>query len=300
MPFGFNKPPYYRGVQETWVLDKPNLDLTKLKDVSKSVWFERGYGVTTWRKEGTSNWDTMIGNLAKEDGTVNLDPRIASRHLDLNPKWVVDQTNSMLRNGLIRNIQGSSNFHLTLTKERQPSDSPELQTIPLIEYPSTPHCYCSTLHGDVMFLGCITCRQLALFVIKSYYGNYWLEVESAVTRRESKSASGTFDISKVNESYRPTAIESIGKLIHLVSKSAFLQSVDTSRLFWLVSDAQNRIHINPQHFAHHQSTVPAPDRQFLQEVSNDEVRASGRKVCPICDSPNSKSNNFCGKCGSAI
>ena len=40
---------------EVYVLDKPAVN-QKLADVTKKVWFDRGYRVTNWRKENFDSW----------------------------------------------------------------------------------------------------------------------------------------------------------------------------------------------------------------------------------------------------
>ena len=305
MIFNQRKLPFKQSIHEVWVLDKPNATKSGLKDVPKEVWFDRGYGVTKWRKEGTSNWDALIGELADPNGKIHFDLAALKRVWgNTGAKQLQSNIGLMVENGQLRedgvSLSGSNTYQLTLTPERQPSESPEFLRIPLIEYTPTVHCYCSREPGDVMYLGCETCRNLVLSVIKSYYGNYWLEIEEAITKRQDPTEPAEFEISKVPVEDRSMIAESIGKIAYLCSKSMFFKPVDTTRLFWLVGDAQNRIHINPTHFFGHKTRIPDVDRQFIDAHKRDEVAKSGRSNCWNCDAVNPKKNSFCGSCGSRL
>ena len=256
------------------MLDKPKSDLNGLLDVSKQVWFDRGYGVTTWRREGVTNWDVLIGELADLSGKIRFDfNELKKIWGSKGAKHLETHIGVMVNNGQLRREEssrlGSSLYQLTLTPERQPSHSPDFVNIPLVEYEATVHCYCSTLGGDVMFLGCVTCRRLVLAVIKSYYGNYWLEMEEAITKRESPKAPAKFEQSKVHAADRAMVVESIGKMLHLCSKSSSYTKLDTYRLFWLVSSAQNRIHTNPKYYPEHRTSIPLADTQFFESHKSD-------------------------------
>ena len=190
--------PYRQGIREVFVLDKPMKDLSGLKDVRKDIWFDRGYGVTKWRYEGITNWDVLIGEIADSEGSLKFEPnQLKKKWGSKGVKHLESHLGAMVNNGQLRrdgvSTLGSSLFHLSLTPERQPSLLPEFESIPLIEYPATLHCYCSTSPGDVMYLGCESCRKLVLAVIKSYYGNYWLEMEEAITKRESPKGPAKFE-----------------------------------------------------------------------------------------------------------
>ena len=287
-----------------FVLDKPMKDLSGLKDVRKDIWFDRGYGVTKWRYEGITNWDVLIGEIADSEGSLKFEPnQLKKKWGSKGVKHLESHLGAMVNNGQLRrdgvSTLGSSLFHLSLTPERQPSLLPEFESIPLIEYPATLHCYCSTSPGDVMYLGCESCRKLGLAVIKSYYGNYWLEMEEAITKRESPKGPAKFEISKVALSDRAMIIESIGKILNLCSKSS-PSIIDKTRLFWLVADAQNRIHINPKYFPDHQTSIPNAASQFMDAHKRDKVENSGRTHCWNCDSKNPKESKFCSSCGSRM
>ena len=305
MIFDQSKLPYFQGIREVFVLDKPRSDLSGLKDVSKDLWFNRGYGVTNWRYEGITNWDVLIGEIADSDGKLRFEPNQLKRQWGgKGVKHLESHLGAMINKGQIRRegatTFGSNLYQLTLTTERQPSDSPEFVSIPLVEYESTIHCYCSTTSRDVMYLGCEICRKLVLAVIKSYYGNYWLEMEEAITKRDSPTAPARFEQSKVPLKDRAMIADSIGKMLHLCSKTTSFTKLDTSRLFWLVSDAQNRIHINPKHFPDHQISPPYANRQFVDAHKRDKVEESGRTHCWKCDSINSQQSTFCSSCGSML
>ena len=302
-------------IAELHVLDKPTVN-QKLVDVTKKVWFDRGYGVTNWREEGVDSWHVGIGNLANEDGRLVIEHKRVSKNLGLPTiskskkrrgwsSYLESTLRTMVEEGKIRLVKPSDGiselYQLTLTPERKPSLSPDYVTIPETEYATTLHCICSTTSRDVMFLGCETCRKLVLAVIKSYYGMYWLEIEEAITKRNSIHAPAKFDQSKVPESDQEFIIQSIGLMLHLCSKStAFVKEIDTRRLFWLVKDAQNRIHINPEYFPDHRTAIPNASRHFFEEHKRDEVEKSGKKYCWNCDSINSKTSTFCGSCGSRL
>jgi hypothetical protein len=306
MIFDQSKLPYFQGMRDVYVLDKPKPGLSGLKDATKDLWLNRGYGVTNWRQEGTNNWDVLIGELADVNGKIKFNlSELKKIWGNKGAKHLESHVGAMVNRGQLRrdgiSTLGSSLYQLTLTPERQPSDSPDYVTIPLIQYEATPHCYCSTTYRDVMYLGCKTCRTLVLAVIKSYYKNFWLEIEEAVTKRENQNAPARFDQSKVPQAEREMMISSIGMMLHLCSKSTpVLKKVDTTRLFFLVSDANNRIHINPKSFPDHRDTIPQVSRYFIEENKLDDLENSGKTKCWNCDAINSKKGTFCSSCGSRM
>ena len=84
-----------------------------------------------------------------------------------------------------------------------------------------------------------------LAVIKSYYGNYWLEMEEAITKRDSATAPARFEQSKVPLKDRAMIAHSIGKMLHLCSKTTSftkLRRVHCSELAQMkVGTAQNML-----------------------------------------------------------
>jgi hypothetical protein len=305
MIFSHSKLPYFQGMYEVFVLDKPKSNLNGLQDASKNLWFNRGYGVTNWRYEGKTNWHVLIGEIADTHGKLRFEPsQLKSKWGGQGVKHLENHLGTMVNMGQIRRdgatSLASNLYQLTLTLERQPSISPEFVNIPLVEYEATIHCYCSTTSSDVMYLGCEVCRKLVLAVIKSYYGNYWLEMEEAITKRDTADAPAKFEQSKVPIQDRAMIVDSIGKMLHLCSKSKSYTKLDTSRLFWLVSDAQNRIHINPNYFPDHRDSIPNASSQFMDAHKRDKVEGSGRTHCWKCDSISLKGNKFCSSCGSRM
>ena len=284
---------------EVYVLDKPAVN-QKLADVTKKVWFDRGYRVTNWRKENFDSWHVNIGNFANEDGSLVIEHKRVSESLGLR---TISKTKkrrgwsshlegilrTMVEQGKIRLVESNDGildfYQLTLTSERQPAQSPEIISIEPMEYAPTKYCFCSNNENPYaeFYFGCEICRNSALSIIKSYYGGFWLEFESAVTRRENPKAPGLFDQAKVNLGIREEITNSIAHVLHLCSKTrAFVTPVDVSRLFWLVSEAQNRIHLNPQYFPNHSRVTPDPSIGFLK-LTDKLLQAKQAKSDPLAN-----------------
>jgi hypothetical protein len=277
----FNRKPidYKININENYLLDRPKVD-GKLLDVTKSVWFKRGYGVTSWRSEGIDSYHVKIGNLANEDGLLVIEPIRTSEILGFPilsessrrrgfKSWLESSLQIMIAEGKIRLVSpyptSLTFYQLTLTPERQPAPSPDLVTIHPLEYPPTKHCVCSDLGHDEMFLGCEICRRIVFAIIQSYYSDFWLEFESAVIQREKPEDPAIFDQGKVPPEIREQVKTSIAHALCLCARSwkrpddAFDRA---QRLDWVKQRAYVPIHMHPKHYPFHRVQIPEPSNGF--------------------------------------
>ena len=277
----FNRKPidYKINIKETFLLDRPKVD-GQLLDVTKSVWFKRGYGVTSWRSEGIDSYHVKIGNLANEDGLLVIEPIRSSEILGFpilsdssRRRGFKSQLESslqiMIAEGKIRLVSpyptSLTFYQLTLTPERQPAPSPDLVTIHPLDYSPTKHCFCSDLGGDEMFLGCEICRRIVFAITQSYYSDFWLEFESAVIQREKPEDPAIFDQGKVPPEIREQVKTSIAHALCLCARSwkrpddAFDRA---QRLDWVKQKAYVPIHMHPKHYPFHRVQIPDPSKGF--------------------------------------
>jgi hypothetical protein len=251
-------------INEGYVLDRPKVD-APLIDVTKSVWFDRGYGVTNWRDEGIDSYHVKIGNLANEDGSLIIEPIRTSEILGFQilseykrrHGWrsTLEATlGIMIKEGKIRLVSPYPTdltfYHLTLTRERQPALIQDIVSIPILEYPSTKECLCSDAPED-LFLKCEICKKILSSVVRSFYGDFWLEFEAAVIRRTTPEDPAIFDQAKVPMEIRDEIKTSIAYALCLCAKSWKSQSHSqfdrAQRLSWIRSYAQGLVqeYINP-------------------------------------------------------
>lgn len=278
----FNRKPidYKININEAFLLDRPKVD-GKLLDVTKTIWFKRGYGVTSWRSEGIDSYHVKIGNLANEDGLLVIEPIRTSEILGFpilsessRRRGFKSQLEAslqiMIAEGKIRLVSpyptSLTFYQLTLTPERQQAPSPELVTIHPLEFPPTKHCFCSDLGGDEMFLGCEICRRIVFAIIQSYYSDFWLEFESAVIQREKPEDPAIFDQAKVPLEIREQVKTSIAHALCLCARSwkrpddAFGRA---QRLDWVKQEAYVPIHMHPKHYPLHRVQIPDPRKGFI-------------------------------------
>lgn len=271
-----------------FILDKPQIE-GKLLDVTKSLWFDRGYGVTSWRDEGVDSWHVRIGNLANEDGSLIIEPIRTSEILGFSilsdakrrQGWKsqlevsIDQ---MVQDGKIRLVSSNQAiiyfYHLTLTPERQPAHSPDFISISPDEYSPTRNCICSNEREWETFLGCEVCRRITFSIIQSFYGDFWIEFESAVTRREKSEDPAMFDQAKVGKEIREDVRTSIAHALYLCGRGDKYpndSSVKTSRLNFLSMVALHRVS-RPDYYPLHREEIPEPAIHFLYECERDKLK----------------------------
>lgn len=245
-------------INEGYVLDRPKVDMP-LIDVTKSVWFDRGYGVTNWRNEGIDSYHVKIGNLANEDGSLIIEPIRTSEILGFQilseykrrhgwKSTLEVSLETMIKEGKIRLVSpyptSLTFYHLTLTLERQPALVQDIVSIPFLEYPPTKGCLCSDGREE-LFLECEICKEILSSIVRSFYGDFWLEFEAAVIRRTKSEDPAIFDQAKVPMGIRDEIKTSIAYALCLCARSWKPQSHSqfdrAQRLAWVRSYAQRLV-----------------------------------------------------------
>jgi|GEM_PF-3031613 len=263
------------------------------QDVSRDVWLERGHLLAMWRLEGYDKNMIALGGMASPDGRVLINPRTFHRTIGLGRASGLYPIRWSMERNMLRLVEqrGPKDeiYQLTLPPDCLPATKPDLTEIHPIEYPPTPLCFCSSAY--VRNLGCESCRKSVLAIIRSFYGLYWPDFESAILRRSSRGEPAIFDLGKVPLQERPTTIHAVGSIIHLCD------SHSTTVLNWLVLEAKSRI-VAPDEYASPQTSIPESSRSFRWESQRIRFKEEGR--CEECGEMQGLNANFCSKCGNRV